>query len=70
LLPNSTKRAKDFEKNPAPRKFDFREYILQKYGNPKSRLSLEPKENFFAGNDVSGDAQLLRVITPSPAGIT
>jgi hypothetical protein len=59
LHPNSTKRAKDFEEHPAPKKFGFLEYIPQKYEGPKLHLSLGPKGNCSAGDDVSDDAWLL-----------
>jgi hypothetical protein len=56
-------------KNPALRKFGFREYIPRKYESPKSRLSPEPKIICSAGNDIIDDAQLLQAVTPSSAGI-
>jgi hypothetical protein len=73
LRSNNTKKTKEdekgFEKNPALKKFSFQGHIPQKYGSPKSRLSLESKGNYSAGYDVSDDAQLLRAVTPSSARI-
>jgi hypothetical protein len=56
LRPNSTKKAKDFEENPVPKKFGFQEYIPQKYENPKLSLSFGSKGNCPTGNDISDDA--------------
>jgi hypothetical protein len=56
LHPNSTKKAKNFEENPVPKKFGFQEYIPQKYENPKLSLSLGSKGNRPVGNDISDDA--------------
>jgi hypothetical protein len=41
---NSTKRAKDFEENPAPKKFGFQEYIPRKYESPETVLILWVKK--------------------------
>jgi hypothetical protein len=56
LRPNSTKKAKDFEENLVPKKFEFQKYIPQKYGNPKLNLSSGSKGNRPTGNDISDDA--------------
>jgi hypothetical protein len=69
LRSNSTKRAKDFKEHPAPKKFGFQEYIPQKYESPKLDLSLGPKGNCSAGNDVSDDTWFLRAVMPSSARI-